>query len=364
MSSNTANGPIAGEIGIIPGSQGTPSYLVKGKGNRDSFSSCAHGAGRKMGRKQAQRQLDLAKEKKKLDDQGIIHITANGYGEGPYMGGPDTVNVYPMLYWNSNHQNWIAVTPESMESPDDGFGADLAIHRPGNGIGNSYGSISLSDDGQFVMLAWQGPEYTGEIGNSPINLFPGDGGANSRQIFYTDIYLIFSVDSGATWGSPQVLQGEPNIMECFPVLAPRLEIDGGLPTLHFLYLEDAIPGVSLFDENSWSDESVWRYQTWTPLPPSVEVQDVNIFNNFNLELNYPNPFNPSTKIKYQIADASFVNLQVYDVLGKEVATLINKEMQAGSYEVEFDASNLPSGIYYYTLNTGSYTKTKKMILLK
>ena len=62
-----------GEIGIIPGSQGTPSYLVRGKGNRESFSSCSHGAGRKMGRKQAQRSLDLQEEQKRLEDQGIIH---------------------------------------------------------------------------------------------------------------------------------------------------------------------------------------------------------------------------------------------------------------------------------------------------
>jgi hypothetical protein len=94
------------------------------------------------------------------------------------------------------------------------------------------------------------------------------------------------------------------------------------------------------------------------------VNDKIIINEYSLEQNYPNPFNPSTKIKYQIANASFVNLQVYDVLGKEVSTLINKEMQAGSYEVEFVAKNLPSGIYYYTLNTGSYTQTRKMILLK
>lgn len=62
-----------GEIGIIPGSQGTPSYLVRGKGNIESFSSCSHGAGRKMGRKQAQRSLDLHQEQKKLEDQGILH---------------------------------------------------------------------------------------------------------------------------------------------------------------------------------------------------------------------------------------------------------------------------------------------------
>jgi len=63
----------AGEIGIIPGSQGTPSYIVRGLGNQESFESCAHGAGRKLGRKQAQRQLNLDQEKKRLDDQGIIH---------------------------------------------------------------------------------------------------------------------------------------------------------------------------------------------------------------------------------------------------------------------------------------------------
>jgi tRNA-splicing ligase RtcB len=62
-----------GEIGIIPGSQGTPSYIVRGKGNDESFRSCSHGAGRRMGRKQAQRQLDLNYEQKRLNEQGIIH---------------------------------------------------------------------------------------------------------------------------------------------------------------------------------------------------------------------------------------------------------------------------------------------------
>lgn len=75
----------AGEIGIIPGSQGSPSYIVKGKGNRDSFESSAHGAGRKMGRKQAQRQLDLEREKKRMDDQGILHAvrSAGDLDEAP-----------------------------------------------------------------------------------------------------------------------------------------------------------------------------------------------------------------------------------------------------------------------------------------
>ena len=80
--------------------------------------------------------------------------------------------------------------------------------------------------------------------------------------------------------------------------------------------------------------------------------------------NYPNPFNPSTTIKFQIPNSSFVNLKVYDVLGNEVATLVNEEKPAGTYQLSFDASNLSSGIYFYKLQAGNIVETKKMILLK
>ena len=87
-------------------------------------------------------------------------------------------------------------------------------------------------------------------------------------------------------------------------------------------------------------------------------------NDFKLSQNYPNPFNPSTKIKYRISKLSFVTLKVYDVLGNEVTTLINKEKSAGSYEVEFSATNLPSGVYFYQLKSNSFFQTKKMLLIK
>ena len=86
---------------------------------------------------------------------------------------------------------------------------------------------------------------------------------------------------------------------------------------------------------------------------------------FSLFQNYPNPFNPSTKIKFVIPawKSSFVSLRVYDVLGREVATLVNEEKMR-EYEVEFDASQLSSGVYIYKLQAGSYTSFKKMILLR
>ena len=80
--------------------------------------------------------------------------------------------------------------------------------------------------------------------------------------------------------------------------------------------------------------------------------------------NYPNPFNPTTKIRYQIPAKEFVTLKVYDMLGKEAATLVNEVKEAGEYNQVFDASELPSGTYFYTLTAGSFTETKKLLLLK
>jgi hypothetical protein len=87
-------------------------------------------------------------------------------------------------------------------------------------------------------------------------------------------------------------------------------------------------------------------------------------NEFVLFQNYPNPFNPSTVISYQLPVNGNVTLIVYDVLGNEVTTLINEEKPAGNYEVEFSAEGLTSGIYFYKLQAGSVTETKKMILMR
>ena len=85
---------------------------------------------------------------------------------------------------------------------------------------------------------------------------------------------------------------------------------------------------------------------------------------FILDQNYPNPFNPWTMISYSIPQTSFVTLKVYDVLGNEVVTLVNETKSAGKYDVNFNATNLSNGIYFYTIKTDNFTYTKKMVLLK
>ncbi|MDO8548692.1 MAG: T9SS type A sorting domain-containing protein [Ignavibacteria bacterium] len=102
----------------------------------------------------------------------------------------------------------------------------------------------------------------------------------------------------------------------------------------------------------------------------IEV-DATTLLSFSLEQNYPNPFNPSTKITYSIPDKSFVTLKVFDPLGREISQLVNEEKEAGKYEIEFDANNLSSGVYFYKIEAvpigrqaGDFVETKKMILLR
>ena len=99
-------------------------------------------------------------------------------------------------------------------------------------------------------------------------------------------------------------------------------------------------------------------------PNSIIDDNADQPNTFHLQQNYPNPFNPSTTIKFQIPEAGFTSLKVYDVLGNDITTLVNEEKPAGVYELVFDAQNLTSGIYFYRIISGSYSETKKMVLLR
>ena len=100
------------------------------------------------------------------------------------------------------------------------------------------------------------------------------------------------------------------------------------------------------------------------LPTGSEENLSTVPKEYQLEQNYPNPFNPSTTIKFTISDLRFTTLKVYDLLGREIATLVNEEKPVGSYEVKLDATSLPSGIYFYRLQAGSFVETKKMVLMK
>jgi hypothetical protein len=96
----------------------------------------------------------------------------------------------------------------------------------------------------------------------------------------------------------------------------------------------------------------------------IEDEQDGLANGFALAQNFPNPFNPSTTIRYQLNERGLVNMSVYDLTGKKVAELINSVKNAGSHEIKFDATDLPSGVYFYKITAGSSVQMKKMILMK
>ena len=108
--------------------------------------------------------------------------------------------------------------------------------------------------------------------------------------------------------------------------------------------------------------SIW----WRPLSEitSVERPLNDLPEHFSLEQNYPNPFNPTTTIKYSVLKESFVIIKIYNVLGKEINTLVNERKSEGNYTINFNATNLPSGVYFYRMQAGSFVSTKKFVLLK
>jgi hypothetical protein len=102
----------------------------------------------------------------------------------------------------------------------------------------------------------------------------------------------------------------------------------------------------------------------TAVASSVEKTGIEVPKGFILQQNYPNPFNPSTNIEYRVTKSGFVTLKVFDVLGREVATLVNGELQPGSYQATFDAAHLASGVYLYQLKAGDFIQTQRMVLAK
>ncbi|MDZ7624081.1 MAG: T9SS type A sorting domain-containing protein [Ignavibacteriaceae bacterium] len=125
-----------------------------------------------------------------------------------------------------------------------------------------------------------------------------------------------------------------------------------------------VPYHGAFDPNSFLWTEGWTAISVYGITDVEETFTNNIPATFNLSQNYPNPFNPSTKIVYTVAEAANINLTVYNILGQQVAQLANGFKNVGTYEVTFDAENLPSGLYLYELEAGSTKITKKMTLLK
>ncbi|QQS36877.1 MAG: T9SS type A sorting domain-containing protein [Ignavibacteriales bacterium] len=223
----------------------------------------------------------------------------------------------------------------------DQGGFDIAPYALGPGLGQMGYSCYLSFNEARNVMAAQWTKI--------------DGGE------WCDVYFAYKGLDADTWSTPQNLTESPSQNNTQNHFAPFLYDDGSDN-----YTAFSMYGYVAGATGPYGDTTTATVYYIAPVPfTGVGVGDgQNVVNSFKLDQNYPNPFNPSTSITYSIAERSNVSIKVYDVLGKEVATLINTTQDAGEHSINFDASNLASGLYIYTLKSGNFTSSKKMMLLK
>ena len=173
----------------------------------------------------------------------------------------------------------------------------------------------------------------------------------------------YVVEARISWVELAAIGGD-NVFA--PVEGYRIPIDYAINDADATGQREGILTYSPYNEDfSWRDVDRWLYTWIGNLWDPVGVNDEGLLvNDYSLAQNYPNPFNPTTRIKYSLKENGYVSLKIFDVLGREIAVLVNQEQAAGIYSVQFDARNLSSGLYFYRLESGSFVQTNKMMLLK
>jgi hypothetical protein len=203
-------------------------------------------------------------------------------------------------------------------------------------------SIGLS--GNTIVIAYQA-------------MMAGDTSANGYNC--NDIFLVTSTNGGSTWSTPRNLSNSRGLDDRFVSVSPW----NPAGVVNLVWQEDTEAGGNIIADPGANVALTRQVFLRAPLTTGVE-ENASQPSTFTLDQNFPNPFNPTTTFSYSLQQAGRVQLRIYDVLGREVATVQDQVVPAGAHRVTFDASTLPSGVYSYRLQAGSYEQTRKMLLLK
>ena len=308
-----------------------------------------------------------------LEGNDILNCIIWSNSSPQYYGNVATINYSNLEELYPNGSNNISENPEFLDtlyfllsdtSPciDAGNGGPMYndvehIFNPGHPMPPANGTIS-NDMGHCggpnsLWGYWQWP-YSIELPSTPILVSPSVGDT------ITTNQVTFSWEESDPmvlryWLELDTTDQFNNYFMDSIVVGNSLEYSGLEVNKNYYWR------VRAYNAAGWSDFSEVRI--FNTFITSVSENDL-LPNEFTLEQNYPNPFNPTTKINFAIPKLSFVNLKIYDILGKEISTLVNEERSAGFYNIEFNAVGLTSGIYFYVIRTGEYISTKKMLLLK
>ena len=298
-------------------------------------------------------------EKNIVDNQftgarSVASYDMDGDGNNDLIGA--ALNASQLSIWYNNGSNPIQWSKQVV---DNSFGGAHWVHICDLDKDNNPDILGAAFS--ISQIAWWK-----NLGGSPVQFekqIIGSGFGGALSVAAADLDLDNDVDVfGAATNANKVSWwenngGNPiqwftnsvltNYGGAWPVFAVDLDEDGDT---------DILTTASTGNKITWLEN--------TTVIVGTQNESSGLPKNFFLFQNYPNPFNPSTTFKYKIPSVSFVSLKIFDVLGNEIMTLVNEERPAGSYEVEFSASSLTSGIYLYQLRAGEFISTKKMIMLK
>lgn len=283
-----------------------------------------------------------------VDNNNDVHMVVNGYMAKiitrDSLGLADsTTNYFTTLYRKSGQSGWSIISRAADMRYDD---YDTYAYN-GNAFGFAYPGIAFDPAGGTVFALWSQPRVTAGNIDTLVGGFP-----------IYDLWYNNSGNGGTAWGTATKIANTDNGL--FAYAGRYLTGGPSAPVAHIVYLEDFVGGNGVFGESA-ALMVPWRYF-------SMNVTSVGgqhgVPTGFELNQNYPNPFNPATTINYTLGASEFVTLKVYNMLGQEVATLVNGMEDAGSHTVTFDASKLATGMYLYKMTAGSFSEVKKMVLTK
>ncbi|MCX6165876.1 MAG: T9SS type A sorting domain-containing protein [Ignavibacteriae bacterium] len=288
----------------------------------------------------------------------------------------NVINHIPFYFAVGNHEGWLQNTmaftqdsrysgTEGYYSFDYGFMHVLAINNEVNCDSGSAQYNFAYNDLATTTKPWKIVIY-----HKPAYCCAGEGENTHMKNFSRNIFVPLHVD--------MVFNGHSHFYQHNLVSGLHHMIIGSAGAELQIPRDTTYTVKSVMDYNfgvidvTLNDFTVLVYNNLNVLLDSVRLHksvgikqiSSEVPSGYSLNQNYPNPFNPSTNIRYQILNSKFITLKIYDILGKEIVTLINEKQLPGVYEVKWDASNYPSGLYLYRLQAVDFTDTKKLILLK
>jgi hypothetical protein len=201
----------------------------------------------------------------------------------------------------------------------------------------------------------------------------GRKGGIHDTVNFKKIYFTYGKPPFVSWRTPVNISPAGSLTDwSYPSISPWNDYAYPYFLCYVTALSDSIPGTYVNSQQNGESQARMNFIKLSILT-NINQINTEIPEDFILYQNYPNPFNPVTKIKFEISPFypplgkggnGGVSLKIFDILGKEITTLVNEQLSPGTYEVTFDGSNLPSGIYFYQLRCGEYMETKKLVFLK